>query len=211
MVRQKYNRGKTLDQTMREHPEILFSDIYMDGAVELDGKAKRVVKGYPTVFMSDGLWNVTTSELLDRHLQKMQYLGTDETAPFFEVTKGHLNLRGLSLIDFMKEWGRLEGEGGGKIYGAKEFFMLARPVEAARFLYSMLRLKEATVQDIELYNQGVETFNNNLLPSEEDLKKDKIAVDPTGDGIKVSESSLNEVKAKITNMLNDLKIHSLAW
>lgn len=39
MVRQKYNRGKTLDQTMREHPEILFSDIYMDGAVELDGKS----------------------------------------------------------------------------------------------------------------------------------------------------------------------------
>lgn len=205
MVRQKYNRGRTLDQTMREHPELLFSDVYMDGAVELDGKAKRVVKGYPTVFMSDDLWGVTSSELLDRHLQKMQYLGTDETAPFFEVTKGHLNLRGLSLIDFMKEWGRLEGEGGGKIYGAKEFFMLARPVEAARFLYSMLRLKEATVQDIELYNQGVETFNSNLLPSEEDLKKDKIAVDPTGDGIRVSESSLNEVKAKITNMLNDLK------
>lgn len=205
IFRQKYNRGRTLDQTIRDHPELLFSDVYMDGAVELDGKAKRVVKGYPTVFMSDDLWGVTSTELLDRHLQKMEALQSGETAPFFEVTKGHLNLKGLSLIDFMREWGRLEGENGGKIYGAKEFFMLARPVEAARFLYSMLRLNEATVQDIEAYNRGVDAFNSNLLPSEEELRKDKIAVDPTGDGVQVSESALNEVKLRVTNMLNDLK------
>lgn len=202
--RAKYNRGRTLDQTMKDHPEILFSDVYLDGAVELDGKAKRVVKGYPIVFMTDDLWSGSRADLLGRHLGKMQNLNSPDSKVFFDVTKGHLNLKGMTLGEFFGEWSRLETEKGGLIYGTGEFFQLARPVEAARFLYSMLRFNEATVEDIKAYNEGVDKFNNALEPSEMDLAKDKIAVDPANPN-EVSESALNEIKGRITNILNDLK------
>lgn len=202
--RQKYNRGRTLDQTMHDHPEIMFSDVYLDGAIELDGKAKRVVKGYPIVIMTDDLWSGSRADLLGRHLSKLSNLDNPDSKVFFDVTKGHLNLKGMTLREFFGEWHRLEGEKGGLIYGTREFFQLARPVEAARFLYSMLWFNQASVADIAKYNEGVDKFNSELQPSEMDLAKDKIAVDST-DPTKVDENALNELKSKITGILNDLK------
>nr|DAW84455.1 MAG TPA: DNA-binding protein [Caudoviricetes sp.] len=209
-VRNKFNRGYTLDKVKHNHPELQFSTTYYDAAYESD---KTITKGYPVVFISDDLWGQTPGELLGKHVSKIDAIlaaqAKGDTRPprdlIFGVSKGALNMRGLTMKEFFTEWKQMEDghKTGGRIYRTNEFGRLARPVEAARFLYSMASLQAATVEDVELYNKSVDEFNNSLVfPAEEDWRKVKIAVGEDG---KVDEVKLKEIQDSIKAMLADLE------
>lgn len=113
-------------------------------------------------------------------------------------------MRGLTIREFFSEWSNMEeGRQGGKIYGVGEFGRLARPVEAARFLYSLAALQAATVEEVEKYNARIKTFNDSLvLPEEADWVKSPIAVGTNG---KVDEIELNKIKDSIKDIFDDLE------
>lgn len=211
-VRKKFNRGNTLDKTKYSHPELQFSQIYYDADQDRGLGKKSVTKGYPVVFVSDDLWGQSPGELLGKHSEKistiLSYQNTEEKRPprdvVFGVSKAALNMRGLTIREFFSEWSNMEeGRQGGKIYGVGEFGRLARPVEAARFLYSLAALQAATVEEVEKYNARIKTFNDSLvLPEEADWVKSPIAVGTDG---KVDEIELNKIKDSIKDIFDDLE------
>lgn len=211
-VRKKFNRGNTLDKTKYSHPELQFSQIYYDADQDRGLGKKSVTKGYPVVFVSDDLWGQSPGELLGKHSEKistiLSYQNTEERRPprdvVFGVSKVALNMRGLTIREFFSEWSNMEeGRQGGKIYGVGEFGRLARPVEAARFLYSLAALQAATVEEVEKYNARIKTFNDSLvLPEEADWVKSPIAVGTDG---KVDEIELNKIKDSIKDIFDDLE------
>ena len=211
-VRKKFNRGNTLDKTKYSHPELQFSQIYYDADQDRGLGKKSVTKGYPVVFVSDDLWGQSPGELLGKHSEKistiLSYQNTEERRPprdvVFGVSKAALNMRGLTIREFFSEWSNMEeGRQGGKIYGVGEFGRLARPVEAARFLYSLAALQAATVEEVEKYNARIKTFNDSLvLPEEADWVKSPIAVGTDG---KVDEIELNKIKDSIKDIFDDLE------
>lgn len=211
-VRNKFNRGNTLDKTKYNHPELQFSQVYYDADQDRGLGKKSITKGYPVVFISDDLWKQSPGELLGKHAEKistiLSYKNTEEGRPprdvVFGVSKAALNMRGLTMREFFSEWSNMEdGRKGGRIYGVGELGRLARPVEAARFLYSLAALQAATIEEVENYNERIKTFNNSLvLPEEADWIKSPIAVGTDG---KVDEIELNKIKDTIKDIFDDLE------
>lgn len=211
-VRQKFNRGFTLDMVKESHPELIFSPVYYNADTDTESdRDTSISKGYPVVFISSDLWASSSGELLGNHVNKIhtlsKYKETDEIPPRdvqFSVSKGALSFKGLTLKEFAGEWGQMEkGRKGSRIYGVEAFNKLARPVEAARFLYSLASLQEASVEDVAKYNDRIKVFNDSLvLPQESDWVKSQIAIGPDG---KVDEIELNRLKGLIKDILNDLE------